>query len=600
MNKILQTIIILVVLWMPINLVIVKAGCCEEGYYNLYPGGVNPPTDPSMISNCNSLESKINVKAVAKTACNICTASTKISFDYCSSGTKSISTAEGSLVLYAPNKAFKFNFKTATQSKEGSRKNYSKIPIEFNNIILSVGDWYEFSLGGDAWKDGTGWRKLPENFNNEDVNRYREDAKNKGYTIISEQYWSDNKTSSNYDSYDFNDIYVIIALKPLIEIPSCDEANLSLNVNPTNIFLSENTIFKINANQSLYKAVGNKFSVEGQDAINFKIVNANNNSLNCIPSIGNNTCKVVNRDRYNASSFASSVNWTHNYQVCKGSACRSCSKSTNFTVYPYPGFMITDKGGTAYIAKEIKQARYPFDKSIFLTKYLLLKNDNTSSSTFKYVNSKSISSAYNYNDINNRGDFYTQLKNSLLNNFELNYVKIENNQTINNQFLSTLKNNNTKNPTDLIHIKGNAIIQGENITCQKPTIFLIDNNIEINDSIIIPANTDTACMFIIQHELNINLQSDNDMLDGFFIANSVKTKIPGNLSIRGSIVLQGSNQVNNYLKNINAKVVDASRINYTIPSELINYDGARYINIFGKYLREPINLTIREVGYITN
>ena len=617
-NLLLIFIPVFSLLLMSVTLITVHAGC-EDGYYNASPGGINPTSDTSLPSNCES-PNWINNQRAVNLRNGRCSPVERVTYSYCRQGTASIATASGRVIIYSPPGAYELRFRNVdTGASFTIRRGNLASPIN-TDINIQAGQRFVFTLGGRDFEDGTGWRQLDSNVPNTFRTNAIAHAAANGNTIISEQYWADDFTCRNssepsegcslYDSYDFDDQMVIIAV--VNPAPSCSTSNVSLNVVPVRniLYLGENATFSITTNnRSIYRFVNNTYEVTGMNAPAFRIVNPNNGVV-CNPEIPNGlnsysaVCKIQNRVWFN-TSFQSPVKWIHNYQVCNGTACNSCSVERTFTVNPYPGFMRTDKGGTSFVGRSINQLAFPsivnnqfFTRDLFLTRS---GNINTFTPN-TLLNLSSISKATNYNDINNStDDWFTWYKSSIFNKKELNLIDGLGNTIINQSLLDGYDNSYRNSPliVDVANITGDATITDTSgrVYCKRPTIFLVQGTLNIDTQFLIPNNTDTACMFIVGGTVNVRTRNNFDEIHSFIITGNYNSMIRGTSILKGGLVLQGNSQNLTLSKNVNAEVVDANNINPTTPSEYITYDGARYIKFFGKYLKNPFQVSIREIQY---
>lgn len=595
----------------------VKADCVNypEKRYFTNMGGSSPSSNNSEISNCNEIKTFYNKKSTVQKSKDVCDPEKIITFSFCPRGKSSTANASGEVYIYSNTGSFKLAFDNLNDGTPLKNWNRSNIGSPFaTGIFVNTGDKYKFYMGGADWNNGTGWRKIPENTTNATVIGFRNHAKMNGLTIISEQIWADDLTcsiNSNdepnditdvkcslYDSYDFDDQVIVIAVKN--PAPSCNDYPLTLSVSKP-AYHGDIAEFNVSiTNESKYQFISNSYKIENNSSTFRLNISETNNTL-CNPILGQTKCFIKNRGGYNAPSYKTNVNWTHNYKVCNYSACNACSESIDFQISPYPGYLRTDQGGTTYVAGKINQFHFPNNQSF--TKYLLLTQQD---SILRFIpttqlDNTAIAKGYEYNDINNDNSFFNTFVNQLTNDQSLNLITKDSDINISQSYLNNLKATNTDTPVDLVYIKdGHNVTISENpvIYCKKPTIFLVSGNLNISTDFKINNADNTGCLFIVAKNTSFEKIGDAEIY-AFIISNTVSTNIPGSTIIKGGLVLQGENQENNFNKNINATIVDANNIKKNIPSELINYEGARYIDLFGKYLRIPIKLSIREVGYNT-
>lgn len=635
MNKILVlpvlllNILILQVVTVTVNAV--DKDKCHE-YYYYYNGGVVPPINPSVPSNCSKLSSTGKVTAT-KSLTN-CTGDNLVKnhiIQYCKytqeNGRYTVhskSTASGIVYIFSTKPSgtsarYDYNFKNLTTGKEENLTkgpNAELLAPKNTGIKISTGDKYimrfrEDTNGDNTNKYGVGWRKIDFNAKIYDdhkafVEQVRQYAALNGFTIIAEQYWADTKTNSNYDSYDFEDVPIILAVKE--DAPKCEENKVTLGIKSvddlTTLYLGEKAEYSISIGKpSIYKNPSNVFSVEGSQSSAFANGLVNNSNQKCDLKLGKQTCMVTNRVVYNKNTYNTNVKWTHNYQVCNGSSCNSCSESKEFIVYPYPGFLKTINNGSTYVGNIVNIKRFP-DGQFFTDRLLLTKSDTFNSfqppleKILQPDTSNVKTLATKYTDANNRENFFSWYKSKLLVEPKFGDIVEKESLTINNEFFATLKQQSTE--VDLVHIKGDAIINDAQIVnCIKSTIFIVDGNLTFQQEFKIPSNQDTACFFLVGNNTTVAHNVSN--IDAFIVTMSAKTEVEGKLILKGGLIIQGYNNTStSMLRNINATVVAASSIKKDDPSELLQYDGARYVRIFNDYLKEPFQLSIREIQYTNN
>lgn len=584
-------------------------------YYYYNNGGIVPSTNSSLSSNC-SVVTRVDGTATDDLQCSNLYYNHII--QYCNQGTSSVSTASGLVYIYSTNPAAgTVNYYKLTNNKTG--KNYSFTKSPSNNEIqpiqttvnVNTGESYVLNFGEKSINDGKGWRKIDlntkiNNSHKDFVNNVRAHAAANGFEIIAEQYWADATTISKFDTYDFEDVPIIIAVKN--PAPKCEDHPVSLTVNPQEdpavLYLGEKAKYTVSINNSsVYRNLSNVFNIGGTASIPFANGLLNEANQKCNINLGVQTCSVTNRVSFDKSqNYRTLVSWTHNYQVCNGAACNNCSATKEFSVYPYPGFTKTIYNGSTYIGKTVNIKRLP-DGQYFTDRLILTQSDkfNTFEPLNKIIkpsNTNVTTVASNYQDINNRSGFHAWYKSKILSDPKFSEINTYNSVTVNNVLLNALKQKSTE--VDLVYVKGDATINDSGVVnCIKPTIFVIDGNLNIQQNFEIPSNEDSACVFLVGNKTTVAASVRN--INAFIITQLANTEVEGNLTLKGGLVIQGDNPDSTaLLKNINATVVDANKIAKDTPSELLQYEGARYVNIFKDYLKEPFRLSIREIQYTNN
>jgi len=144
----------------------------------------------------------------------------------------------------------------------------------------------------------------------------------------------------------------------------------------------------------------------------------------------------------------------------------------------------------------------------------------------------------------------------------------------------------------------NTVVPDPAVTyhCTRDSIFLIEGDLTLYPDFV--NDGDSACMFIVKGTTYIREngdQEDNqDIVDAFIITTnfvSDKEHSDDQLIINGGLII-GNNA--NFLRNINYN--STLTLHPYTPSELIKYEGARYISKFNKILKVPTTLTIKETN----
>lgn len=597
-------LIVFVVLWGIINPIKVQAEDCNKVLSSKH-GGNNPS-----VSDCSEVyivpnDAKGTHTYGGEIVCaNVDYGNTPSLYQYCNNGSTITSTGSGRLMVYGAS-GFKIRVTVNGAIKPiaqllGTTALDTGIDINMNDII-------KIEIGEDSSLGAVGWRpfitETPENYG--DINnlwtRFFQaaelDATTNGYLIISSQSWADSRTNSYYDTYDFEDGGVMLALKNPPR-PTCPPAS-TLSVFGNN-YLGDISSFNISpislgANEE-YSFVSNGFAPE----TNLTLSEDNNNT--CVPSGSNSatSCYIKTRGSI-TNQFYTKTTWTHNFKIRNTNSdlySDVCSASVVFDIYPYPGFLKTSQSGTAYIGTSMNQVKFPteqyFASHLFISKNNIVNFPNPSPGK---LSSKSRTLSYAEDSSNNNNSFFNRLKNTLTNDQRLNYININSSITIDNQYLAQ-RAIVTKPEVDLIAVNDLTIFDAsETVNCIKPTIFLVDGDLTFSSQFKIEAGKDTACMFIVAEKVDVNYAS-NGQIEAFIIAHEFNTNYNNaKLEIKGGVVLQKSGDTASFNRNINASILNAGDIQKNTSSEEIKYEGARYIKFFGKYLREPIQLSIRELQY---
>ena len=566
-----------------------QVGCtCDRHGGTIYPEvGLNPSSDPNANNNCVSLSSHTNygvenVGTFGGYPLTAVTANYGLRFYYCAQNTQITANRGGEVVIYSKTGYIR------VLNPAGAVVWQAYAPAEgtgfLTGMTLTAGQRFTVNTGEYNYTDGIGWRR----YNNESnfltfFTNARNNATANGYIIISEQYWADALTQSKYDSYDFNDLAIVVAIKPPAVPPTCDENRVTLNSwavdEPSGyLYLSERVGLAVNQglNPALYRNPSNSFS----PAIGFT-------EGVCSPSQNSSRVCTIN-NKVNAGTVT--VRWTHNWQNClvaNPAVCSSCSTYRDFTVLPYPG-ALTTTGGTLYVRNQINEIRLNRFPGLSLAKYTLgsalakstavPQEDAFLSSTGKFL--------FSYNDANTSTNFYDELAPDLRTQENITIKRAYSGTTV---YLDQLAFDTfAADGVQLVDVTGSLSLTG--ITCKSKTIFLVSVNLVINPNFFVNANN--GCLFVVRGSTTITepVAGTNYVVNAFVITNSLTTSYgTGNLTLKGGFITNSSY----FYRNINRNKTLASGI-VRNASESIIYEGARYYYHFKKYLSSPINVEIKE------
>jgi hypothetical protein len=153
----------------------------------------------------------------------------------------------------------------------------------------------------------------------------------------------------------------------------------------------------------------------------------------------------------------------------------------------------------------------------------------------------------------------------------------------------------------------------QDITCDAKTIFLISGNLTLNPEFNLTEPTSGAqaiktvpgningCLFIVKNKTTVTAggkkippatdQAAYDLVKAFIITDSFESSTDADnngLQVRGGVI---TNKNNTFKRDIGIV------LNQTAPSEILRYDGGRYIYVFGKILTDTIDFNVREVPF---
>jgi hypothetical protein len=573
----------------------VVGNSCDRHCGSIYPeNGVDPVTDPTQPSNCASRIDHINygVQNVGsfggypKTAV---TASYGHRYYYCGQNGQITAPSGGEVVVYARTVYLRVVGPGGVGTFQ--RTNPTETTGYLTGITVTAGQRFNVHTGEYNYTDGIGWRKYSPGTADSFFNAARNDANANGYIVISEQIWGDAQTGSNYDSFDFNDMAILVAVKPAAVPPSCAENSVTLSANPINdsnyLYLSESMRFTVSQglDPSIYRNPTNTFKTNTAVDIGFASA--------CSPSQNNQKdCQVTNK----VTSGTTAVTWTHTYQNCvvgTGVCSPTCTRTLTFNIYPYPG-VTTTTGGDVYIRNSLNQKRLSAFPGFAVSRFSFVTQNTQANMIPNQVNASTFLSGTNklmfgYNDVNYAGNYYSQI-----------YPIITENETLKAHYLA-LGSGGTTNLTQamldsyqtsasdkrLINVSGSLTIPA-GLVCKSATIFLISGNLTVTPNFTIQG--DNACLFIVAGTTTIN-QVANGQVVGYFLSGGFETVTgDGQLTLKGGFESASTT----FNRNINRNVVQAASINKSIASERFIYEGGRYYKHFKEYLGNTISTSVRE------
>lgn len=593
--------------------------CISEGVNPTI--GFEPPTNNALKNNCTALTPLVQYRvphqygSVGKEQKIGITQGYSELYKYCKVGTSFKATAAGELIIFSENVFIEVFINGTYITKYSNLAPNEKL----TGRQVAIGDEITIKLGEKESDYGPGWRAYSEMVNGVEelnfpwdqpglinkVNAARLIANTKGYTIISEQLWGDASNSYTYDTFDFEDLILVVAVGK--SAPNCNDYPINLYVDkwddPSKIYLSERAKFTvIPSSPSLYKYIGNLYSPN-----NFALSSCSPSSPKYLGPENNYVlCNIENKGNTNNPTLST---WTHQYQLCDGTLCSPiCSATKDFQVWPYPGILRTINGDT-YIGKDtssepvIEQVRYNkyYEVNSDL-KYSTFTFGTESSSLTKHLPSEiqilsskgSKSILKGYQDGNSYPNYYDRFATKLLQDGRLNLKTISNSTNLNDSYFVSLRNEqDANNKVQLINVTNSSTLTITNSTCRTKTIFLIDGNLILNPHFNISG--DNACLFIVRGSAIIDIVGNQDQIKAFILTEKfITTNSKVELNLKGGIISK-TNELN---RNINIDVIQANSINKSKASEFLNFEGARYMRHFKDYLPNPFYVSIKEIQYI--
>jgi hypothetical protein len=291
--------------------------------------------------------------------------------------------------------------------------------------------------------------------------------------------------------------------------------------------------------------------------------------------------------------------WTVSYRLfAKGKApsgrSNTCVKTSVFGIQDPPGYLIT-RGGDTYIKSGINMPSYEkwgYTKCIGVTRnrclaeYLWATNTNQNTAC-KNCSTKNYSKQNSYLDQNLTYINYDTISSMVLDraskNSSITIVK----NVSSDSFASTDRR---------VVVLNNDLTISSGTVCNTPTIYFVPGDLTIAPDFTIKNATNAlskglGCVFVVKGDLNIlggSVKGENgyDLIHGFFILTENTSTVNiaqdnyESLRIVGGLVMRDVN-----LDNIKRKPMGLGRpITELQPAEVIEYEGGRYINIFGDIL----------------
>jgi hypothetical protein len=316
----------------------------------------------------------------------------------------------------------------------------------------------------------------------------------------------------------------------------------------------------------------------------------------CVNTLNDPSRKIYSCDMVGAEG---TYQWSLTYHLfAKGKSpsgpSNTCVKTSVFGIQDPPGYLITH-GGDVYLKNGINMPSYEkwgyatqcvgTNRNRCLSEFLWAANTN--SSNCKNCSKKNYSKQGSYQDQNLSYINYNDILAMTLDKAS----KLPNVSVIKN-----VSSDSFSSTTQRIVVMNNDLTIGQgtaNTLCDTPTIYFIPGDLNINPDFILKdssslSSKDKGCVFIIKGDLNIsggnNKGTNNyDLIHGFFILteNTSTVNIPQNgyelLRIVGGLVMRDIN-INTIMRKTMPVGSDL------LPTEVIEYEGQRYLNLFGDIL----------------
>jgi hypothetical protein len=307
--------------------------------------------------------------------------------------------------------------------------------------------------------------------------------------------------------------------------------------------------------------------------------------------------------------------WTVNYRLyAKGKSPsgnrNNCSKTSVFGIQDPPGYLITH-GGDVYLKNGINMPSFETwayttkcsgtSRNRCLADYLWAADTNQNTAC-KNCSTKNYSRHNSYQDQNlvylNYDKILAMVLDRASKTTDMTVVK-----NVSNDSFSSIKRRVVVLNNDLTIAKGTV--------CDTPSIYFVPGNLTVDPDFTIKNSTNASskvlgCVFVVKGNLNILAgttkgTNNYDLIHGFFIltenTSTVNAAVDNYESLRivGGLVLRDVN-----VDNLKRKPMGLGEpITELQPSEIIEYEGARYIDLFGDVLLDNQAVyTIREAPFI--
>jgi hypothetical protein len=441
-----------------------------------------------------------------------------------------------------------------------------------------------------------------------------------GYTVIEAQGWADGGSDSG--SYDFNDSTMIIAVLEEPPPPDCDygdpyrpgDITMTASPNPA----TKGGPLQLNARRNTTQITAANgyynFAFESATLVQNGVLSPNcSNNASCSTTV---------------IGDAGTYTWYTKYHYSNqgGSFYRTCQKSSTFTVIDPPGYLVT-QGGDTYLKSGFTMptyikyinstnptaAQYKCESEYLFSYTFATPSSLGRCSKNKYEKTKTATGSP-YIDQNDKYINYDNLRTSTLEKAKITSdVRVSTGLEYGYLPLNPFKITERR----VVTINSDATLNPGN-QCDVRTIFFINGNLTIRPPFTInqytgPTGKDRGCMFIINGDLIIEgggtfpTANQFDLIHGFFILTKADSQIISaqdghtgfdRIKIIGGIVMKSTANI----QDVHRKSLGLTTAPYSLyfpPSEIIIYDGARYISIFGDlFVDEGALLNINETPFI--
>lgn len=277
-----------------------------------------------------------------------------------------------------------------------------------------------------------------------------------------------------------------------------------------------------------------------------------------------------------------------------------CKVTSNPITVEIPKGYFLVEGGTAHINEDgsdvLMQTGFNSTKSFATSQFSILntginsvKLNDTTCGAYKTICSLRELTLFNYHDKNTIPNWYATILANSKGNLGVIYDASP----------AGIDYYDIPGSKDIFQVKGDLSIS-ENDSCTRRTAFFVDGDLTITPSFTLSGSIkDNGCIFFVQGKTIIQPGSELsiDEIDAFIVTNDFEIKEDTAnhrpLQITGGVITHGKNTFSRNRNYFNGSII----IESTEPSEIIKYEGARYIRLFKGVISTSGLLTIRESQY---
>jgi hypothetical protein len=308
------------------------------------------------------------------------------------------------------------------------------------------------------------------------------------------------------------------------------------------------------------------------------------------------------------------IKWKTTDKTCSAVVNNLCSWSNTLTAINRPSFMKTTNG-FSYIRTLNNQPYFNVstpDHDHFSTNIFGSNNANAidqnppcNGTAIHCTESKYLLLGYaDSNSVSNPTTWYAYLKGKIAANLNTNFVDWGGAKNLGAVMGSSSLSDTAVN---VINVDGDFSATGQ---CHGANIFLINGSLNITPDLSIVNTTTDACLFIVRNTTSVlkstkssrvctgnhidyteNAIPRDDVRAYIITSNFTTSKSEVQLFVKGGVI------TNTFTGGLNRNVNSDSCLLPYLPSEIVDYEGARYIKAFRDILGDSAMTSIREIQY---